>query len=139
MTKSDLRFLIGVSSIALASLGLASCDDVVFSKGEVTTKRKYESVKTGDSRDSVVKSLGDPAFELVLDKSLKAYTFRDQTGKNVVLDRAKKPWRGVPVEVQFLPSNVTGSRILVYSAGTVFGFIGIGDDNTVSSVKVVIS
>ena len=123
----------------LASLCLAGCDDVVFTKGEVVAKRKYESVKKGDSRDAVVRALGDPAFELVLDKSLRAYTFRDQTGKNVVLDRNKKPWRGVPVEVQFLPANVTGSRILVYSAGTDFGFVGMAEDNTVSSVRVIIS
>jgi outer membrane protein assembly factor BamE (lipoprotein component of BamABCDE complex) len=132
--KSYLKFL-----PLLASLCLTGCDDVVFTKGEVVAKRKYESVKKGDSRNAVVKSLGDPAFELVLDKSLRAYTFRDQAGKSIVLDRSKKPWRGVPVEVQFLPANVTGSRILVYSAGTVFGFIGMTDDNTVSSVRVIIS
>jgi outer membrane protein assembly factor BamE (lipoprotein component of BamABCDE complex) len=125
--------------LSLASLGLASCDDIDFTKGEVVAKRKYESVKKGDSRDAVVRSLGDPAFELVLDKSRMTYTFRDQTGKNVVLDRSKKPWRGVPVELQFLPHNVTGSRILVYSAGTVFGYIGIADDNTVSFVRALIS
>ena len=41
----------------LASLCLAGCDDVVFTKGEVVAKRKYESVKKGDSRDAVVRAL----------------------------------------------------------------------------------
>jgi len=118
---------------------LVSCDDVVYTKGEVAAKRKYESVKKGDSRDTVVRVLGNPAFELVFDKSTMTYAFRDETGKNVEVDLTKNSRVGVPVELRFLPDNARDSRILVYSAGTVIGYIGLADDNTVSSVKVVTS
>jgi outer membrane protein assembly factor BamE (lipoprotein component of BamABCDE complex) len=125
--------------LLLASVGLTSCDDIVFSHGEVLAKRKYESVKKGESRDAVVRALGSPAFELVFDRSRMTYTYRDESGKNVELEKTWNARSGAPIELQFLPENFSASRVLVYSAGTVFGYVGLADDNTVSAVKVIVS
>jgi len=98
-----------------------------------------EKLRKGESREAVVKSLGAPTFELVLDKSHMKYEFLDQTGKRVQFDPTKELPTTAPVELRLFPKNVADARILVYSAGTVFGYIGLGDDNVVSFVKVVVS
>jgi len=125
--------------LLFTSLAVASCDEAVYTNGELVAKHKYESVKKGQSRDAVVTALGSPVFELVLDRSRMIYTFHDQTGKKLELDRTGNPRAPIPAELQFLPRNLTDSRILVYSEGTVFGYIGVGEDNVVSFVKVITS
>ena len=128
-----------VLCIAFLALLLSACDELVFTQGEMEAKRKYEAVKRGHSRQAVADALGTPAFELVLDKKRMKYRYVDATGKQAELDGSKGSPPDAPPELRFLPKGLSASRVLVYSAGTVFGYVALTDQDVVDSVTVVVS
>lgn len=139
MSTHGLRLLILHMLLFIAALSLAGCEDTVYTSGEVAAKQKYQSVKKGEARDAVIKNLGAPAFELVWNKTQMKYDVVDQAGKELQIDLSKELPATTPAELRFLPKKAVHPRILVYSAGTVFGYIGLNDQNVVTSVDVVVS
>ncbi len=128
-----------VVSLGLGSIALSACDDSVFSAVEVAEKKKFEAVKKGEVRDAVLANLGAPSFELVLDSARMKYQGIDRAGKRVELDIGKGLPDSAPAELRLLPRKAVYPTLLIYSAGTVFGYIGLGDNDVVAFVEVVVS
>ena len=121
-------------------VGLASCDDAIYAAGEMEAKRKYEAIKIGTSRESVLRELGMPSFVLSWNPAERRYDYRDENGKDGTFHPISESSRvNDPPELGFLPKDMIFPVLLIYSAGTVFGYIGLDSLNRVSSVKVRIS
>jgi hypothetical protein len=125
--------------IALFALLLTGCDDLIYTQGEMEAKRQFEAIKKGQPRQSVDKALGTPAYELVMDSARGRYRYVDPTGKQAELDSRTDLPSNAPPELRFLPKKQSASRVLIYSAGTVFGYIGLSEENLVTFVQVVVS
>lgn len=118
--------------------GLVGACDQVYVPDEIAAKRKFEAIKKGQSRESVVKALGAPTLELVADKARTKYEYVDRNSKRWEIPRYQDLPADAPPELRFAPRSIV-ARVLVYSADTVFGYIGLNDENVVSFVDVRIS
>lgn len=123
----------------MLSSGLGGCDDLVFTKGENEAKRNYQEIKVGISRQSVTEKLGAPMFELSWNAGDKRYEYIDPNRKRISVDLTQLDKPDVPPELRFLPRDLGSPKVLVYSAGTVFGYIGLDAAERVSVVKVAVS
>jgi hypothetical protein len=132
---STSRFLCAT----VIALLLSGCDDFVYTQGEVEAKRQYEAIKKGQPRRSVETALGTPAYELVMDSTGARYRYVDPNGKQAELDGSKDLPLDAPPELRFLPRRHTAHRVLIYSAGTVFGYIGLSEKDVVTFVQVIVS
>ncbi len=121
-------------------VGLTGCDDAIFAAGEMEAKRKYEAIKIGTSRESVLRELGTPSFVLSWNAAQQRYDYRDENGKDGTFHPTSESSRmNDPPELGFLPKGMIFPVVLIYSAGTVFGYYGLDSLDRVSSVKVRIS
>jgi hypothetical protein len=132
--KGDPRKLF----LVVLVFALWGCDDLAYSSGEVRAKRSYEAVDVGTSRELVEKKLGAPAYELSWNASQNKYEYRAD-GKSVVFQLTFEATKDLPPELRFVPMDMRSPTVLIYSAGTVFGYIGLDLSNRVSLVKVVVS
>jgi len=118
---------------------LSGCDDLAFTKGEMEAKRNYESIKLGTPLQSVIEKLGNPMFELAWNSKEKRYEYLDASGKRVAIDLNLQLAAEVAPELRFLPRDLESPKVLVYSSGTVFGYVGVDPSNKVSVVRVAVS
>jgi hypothetical protein len=135
-THATSVFILCITLLVLLPTG---CDDLVYTQGEMEAKRQYEAIKKGQPRESVDKALGPPAYELVMDSAKARYRYVDLTGKQAEVDSSKDWSSDAPPELRFLPKKQSAYRVLIYSAGTVFGYIGLSEENVVTFVQVVVS
>jgi hypothetical protein len=125
--------------LTVFALLLTGCEDWVYAPSEMEAKRQYEAIKKGQPRRSVEEALGTPAYELVMDRAQTRYRYVDPSGKHAELDANKDLPSDAPPELLFLPKKRTAYRVLIYSAGTVFGYIGLSEEDVVTFVHAVVS
>ena len=133
-----------LSRFALAAIALllltTACEEHVFTEGELQAQRKFKAVAPGTPEASARAALGPPVAELRWDPGRNAYAYTDANGSRTYFDPRKDAARsGLPAEFRFFPKKMLATKVLIYSSGTVFGYLAIDDANKVSSVEVHIS